>query len=80
MEIILIDVSCRLLRNEVTQPHTIVFDFSCDLEIGIELPYDRLAECSLAAARGSQEKRQLGRLDDAADTIEDADPSMLLTA
>ena len=77
MEVILIDVSCRLLWNEVTQLHTIVLDFSCDLEIGVELPCKSLEEGGLAAARGSQEKRQLGRLDDAADTIEDADPGML---
>ena len=52
MEVILIDVSCRLLWNEVTQLHTIVLDLSCDLEIGVELPCKRLEEGGLAAARG----------------------------
>lgn len=77
MEIILIDVSCCLLWDEVTQLHTIVLDFSCDLEIGAELPCKSLEEGGLATARRSQEKCKLRRLDDATDSVEDADLGML---
>ena len=79
MKVVLVDVSRRLLRNEATQLHAIVLYLSCHLETGgVELPCERLEECGLAAARGSQEERQPGRLDEAADAVEDAHPGLLL--
>lgn len=80
MEIILIDVNCRLLGNEVLEADTIVLDLSRDFEAAggaVELPCERLEQRGLAAARRPQEKRQPRGLDDAADTVEDADPGVL---
>ena len=78
MKVVLIDVSRRLLRNEATQLHAIVLYLSRHLEAAdAELPCERLEEGGLAAARGSKQKRQPGRLDHAADAVEDAHPRLL---